>query len=1740
MENNSSHNSSDAVKDTDQEQHGVIELADSIFKECLADSIYLLGQGAHAYVHQDGPQNSNCLELLAAALLRRFTHTGQWEDVQDAGVVCVAEVIPGGDTRLQCLRTAAALKMDTLDIDDNPADIVALANSMLADFGQSVNLSNLHTAILLYQEAGEDQEISGREKTKILRQLSMAHLIAFHVAGQVEEQDKSISLLQNLCLEQPKYLSCLCATLLSGNNSTRILQALTLLSEAQKLDGQALDLAHTGIHNFKLFQQSQQDSILDMAISMMEGATSKLPWGHSEYGELMTNMGVVIHERFRRRGETADLDSIIEIYLEALELSKDPNEGRRVCLNNLACALHDQFNRRGKLNDLDCAIARQQEGVDLFSPPEPDQLSCLANWLHERFEIMGEGDLNTVINLHREALDLFTSADPNRLSSLIGLTDALQKRFQALRDLADLDDYIRLNRQVSGICSDTNPNRGPCLNNLANALLKRFQTLHEGADLDEAISHHREALALFPAPHPNHGMSLMNLAQALEEQFETTGVLSDLNTCIDISYEALLFLHSEQDSSMNNLANLLCKRFKLTGAIADLNAAIDMYDQVLMLRPPSHPDRGVSLINLATAMSERFEASHEITALEHSIKLYHEGLDMFSASHPHRLNCLGGLAKVLYIRYERTGSPADLATVIDLRREALDLHPNPGTERAEILNDLAQAFLERFQSTSADLVDVDNAIKLVGEALGIISNPHPRRPTLLSNLAAAMGARFKMCGTPADLVNISLLHQEALDLYPEGDPGRGLTLNGLADVHKNRFEIYGSPGDLDSAVMLLQEAVGLERGDMADLDRAIGLSREALDVFHGPGAVTLYNLATLLQMRFRYRHEEADLEGAISLLNKAIDLHPPPHIFRRQSLMGLGEVQLGTIKTRLFGTRGKVECQGRGMPSGNLRNSFYVNQGPNEEIGTSRICQINDFSETDPKILRKAKRNRKNIVKITNRLLLVWAAKWAKRGTHNSVQPAQNIEKNNGSWEKLRRQLPDLESAITLYREALDITAAPTGTSVERVMMLSRLAHALLARFTERGNLEDLDDGIRLNSEALDLQPFPHPSSGATLQNLAIGLRNRFTAKGDIADLDRGLELYQQVLNIYEAPHPQRAACLRNFGIALILKSQKGSSEPMLMEEGVEAFREASAYMSSSPFDRFEMSAEWARIAGTVNHNSALEAYDSAIQLLPHLAMIGMDLQSRQNVLRLERNRGLASDAAACALQLKHVEKAVEFLEAGRAVLWSQALQLQTSLDDLRVDHPDLAERLSDILEKFKHGSHRDVASTRILPPELKAEHNMIDKEDAYYRGLNSSWAQVLKETQQLPGFEGFLRPKLWAELRMVSTNGPIVILNPGRFGCTAFIVSSEDVRTEPLLWFNWQTAEFLVQLLKAARNDSAVQISQLLAKIDRNTSTDLSRLQQRLFGQMEAEKQYNPNKVFGKLLGTLWTMIVFPILRRLHLKKTDEPGRLWWCPIGPLAFLPIHAAGFYGDLGANCVSDYVVSSYTPTLTALLDAPTESMTPIKMTTLIQPTTPGSASLPATREELRKIKEQVPSQWLTSLGDGLEPSTIKNALNHLRESSIAHFARHGTQDLRNPLDSGLLLNDGRLKVSDLVRGGDNVMTRRKKMTLAFLSACETATGDETVPDEAMHLAAALLVAGFRGVVGTMWTMVDADGPKVAEAFYEHLFKGCDATVDPPVLPDLTKAAEALHIAVGKLRSDPNVSFARWVPFVHYGL
>lgn len=199
---------------------------------------------------------------------------------------------------------------------------------------------------------------------------------------------------------------------------------------------------------------------------------------------------------------------------------------------------------------------------------------------------------------------------------------------------------------------------------------------------------------------------------------------------------------------------------------------------------------------------------------------------------------------------------------------------------------------------------------------------------------------------------------------------------------------------------------------------------------------------------------------------------------------------------------------------------------------------------------------------------------------------------------------------------------------------------------------------------------------------------------------------------------------------------------------------------------------------------------------------------------------------------------------------------------------------------------------------------------------------------------------------------------------------------------------------------------------------------------------------------------------------KSQLPPRIWWCPTGYFTFLPMHAAGIYSpDMGdLENVSDYMISSYTPTLNTLLVPPLALSTEaFKMLIAIQPETPGYSFLPSARDEMQRIEAHAPSSSLIKQCS----SSASDVLSCLPHISIAHFACHGVQNLSDPLASALILRGGPLEISKIMA------MLLPNASLAFLSACQTAMGDVALPDEATHLVGTMLFSGFRGVVGTMW-------------------------------------------------------------------
>jgi CHAT domain-containing protein len=177
---------------------------------------------------------------------------------------------------------------------------------------------------------------------------------------------------------------------------------------------------------------------------------------------------------------------------------------------------------------------------------------------------------------------------------------------------------------------------------------------------------------------------------------------------------------------------------------------------------------------------------------------------------------------------------------------------------------------------------------------------------------------------------------------------------------------------------------------------------------------------------------------------------------------------------------------------------------------------------------------------------------------------------------------------------------------------------------------------------------------------------------------------------------------------------------------------------------------------------------------------------------------------------------------------------------------------------------------------------------------------------------------------------------------------------------------------------------------------------------------------------------------------------RIWWCPTGQFAHLPIHAAGGNG----HWCSDYVVSSYTPTLGVLLSARTEltlsKKQDVKALVAAVPRSdiPEWCELKSTHEEARVVRQVLPEGTLIELPDaddvlsaegrGMTTATL---LEKLPGATILHLACHGRQDAKNAVQSGFVMRDGVLTIERLMP------TPLPHAFMAFLSACETAKGDK---------------------------------------------------------------------------------------------
>ncbi|KAI0318801.1 CHAT domain-containing protein [Amylostereum chailletii] len=1151
--------------------------------------------------------------------------------------------------------------------------------------------------------------------------------------------------------------------------------------------------------------------------------------------------------------------------------------------------------------------------------------------------------------------------------------------------------------------------------------------------------------------------------------------------------------------------------------------AEDQRDIVSNAAPGKEPKRLQRLLFLAVLWRKK----RDMKALNTSIAFSQEALQL--CSNPEYevaiSSCLANLGIAYYRRYQKGQNKEDLnqavhtfeaaieavAVTDDVVYDALELF-------AKIYTNLATVLLHRF-ADSGGAADLDMAVKHNEMAVNLTLDEHPVKTTYLDNLAMALRQQHAVqknvealdrsiqCSEQAFLLTPDFVLEEkvarlvtlleTLSVYlgmkarnesrdsstiyfsdsetiadaceryaawvPTHHPSKPRCTSIHSHIRYHRWRRYRTPEDLDRAIASLELTNSMYSGTEVDQEDRLQ-------------DCALLGLAYYERFSGNTSH---DLDRSIRAWETALNITTDDHPKRIYCAQQLSEVY--NLSYHYFGD---LHC---------LDKSIALMQSTVERLGTDHLNAFRPLATLFKSfLLRFYRLGDRADVKESIRVL-----KAAISVPGASTRYGPDFDDLQTQFEAMCSEYPE-DAQPLLGTSAPPTVSQPPSNSTPTRSEVNSLLFAAVTRYQQDSTMRNLDDVVDLMKQSI--------SMGSSSEYSHHHAAERFKQTKQEVDLVTAIQAIEQANEFHPREDSGRARRLDRLG-RLLYARHKITGDTATLARAAESHRDAAIAIIGQPSKQLEAARQWGRLSLLLNDTQgAVEAYGRALHLVARLAWLGNTIVHRHH--DLANISTIAREAAGAALAVGLPETAVEWLEQGRSVVWGQLLSLRTPLvDALHKRNPVLGNRLKQIANELEDMGTRTDSF-------LGKEYDRSQEEVAQrHRTLADEWERTAEEVRKIDGFEEFLRPQRLSTLLCAAQEGPVVLLTVNGSRCDALIITEDSghpVSRVPLDNFTEDKAK---QLQKKLREILAT--SSFRARDARATSSYYSK---------------SDNWAFRRMLAILWTDIVYPVLEALKLNPIspgETPPRLWWCPTGPLAFLPIHAAGLYDETGAGLkVFEYVVSSYTPTLMNLVDARRRRIqqnpsSPARAILAVsQP-----ATLPNTTVEIEAIKELVEPGTLRWLDD--REATKHAVLTGMVSHNWIHLACHGKQDVQTPTQSALILADGSLPLIDIVK------EHHECAAFAFLSACQTATGDEKLSDEAVHLAAGMLMAGYRSVIGTMWSVLDKDAPVVARGVYEHLLRSEEM--------DETDAANALHHATMSLREKVGEqAFLEWTPFIHLGV
>ncbi|MGW5497565.1 CHAT domain-containing protein [Streptomyces olivaceoviridis] len=1287
------------------------------------------------------------------------------------------------------------------------------------------------------------------------------------------------------------------------------------------------------------------------------------------------------------------------------------------------------------------------------------------------------------------------------------------ERWERLRDPQALSTSCQLWSALVEALPPGSPYRPSCLTELGRSLRGWSQLTGDRAALDQAVEVSATAVREGEALGDEFLDELLsNLALAHWERFRTSRRLPDLEAGIAAGRRSIAATpdgHERRPARRNNLSQMLMQRYERTGDPAHREEALYATREAVADTPPGHPSAAITRFHLAELLRETHRQTRVSTVLDESIDMARSAVALSEPSDPLRAAALGGLAEGLFHRVlvsekEGTEISADVEELIESARHAIEQGDPSDPERASSLLCLAGGLHRRGELTD-DRADLDQAIDLYESFLAEYPE-HDQRTSTQEDLAVCLMHRHQRTNDARDLRAAVDLTRCAARSLPESSPVlprvllvQATALYLLYDEHTAeatdldeaaeaaRRGIYLSVEDSDAIALLrstLSEILRCrfeDRGDASDLEAAAAAVLRAerdtpAGAAHRP--LILHAVAGVLRVRAQHTGNRADFTAAVDFARESVAGACPGLLDKALALNGLGNA----LQAR-YENGGALD---------DLHGAIDAKRAATEAPGLSVAQRALCLSGLGYSLLTRF-RHTGDVADLTAAIDVCTEAVRTVQADHpHQDRYLANLSLALADSYHRHERRHDLDRAVMTARLAVEAT--PRG-SHRRPMNLNNLAIVTLDRFSESNDLDDLEAAITAMREAIDAASDDHPDQVKFRSNLSNMLYRRYRLLGQERDLGEALRAGRLAVEQCPADHESRGGCLLFLGEAL--------DDAGLVTEAVDAFREAAQLPTGRLIVRLQAAREWGAVAADDGRwREAQRGYEYAIELLPQAAWHGLERADREHFLSMAN--GLASDAAAVAIERGDLTRAVELLEQGRGVLLAQAFDARTDLDELRALDGDLARAMDGVRRRLDGvgaaGADREARDVSARQAALESQRR---------REAAAEWDRLLDRARAL--VPDFLRPRPFDRLREAARNGPVAIVNVARYRCDALLVTV-DAPESPLL----------VRLERISRPVVNARARELITTIrDPDATTPQER-----------------NNTLRSILAWLWNDIADPVLTKLAWPAKPAEGqepRLWWCPTGALTLLPLHAAGIYPapddrrpcedaptPTSSNNLLDRAVCSYAPTLRALLDAISRPTS--KSTTLLGiavPNAPGMSELRHAEAEIGSLREEFPTMTAI-LGPQANRDTI---LELLQSHSWLHFAGHGSQ---------YSLAGGALHCTDaMIILRDLTALRLTAAELAFLSACETASGVARLADEFAHLAGGLHIAGFRHVIATQWSISDLRAPQVARDFYRAL-QGAPQTAD-----EILQAAFALHRAVRRLRSARPDAPVLWASYLHTG-